>query len=158
MFTVFFGSCFSLLSKMHVSLSRKLIFTESCSSSLPCETFQQSFLHFLYPGFPYKKVPETLTAPVLPGTSQNSFLSRLPLLWTFHKSLTCCPPGFSNLFAVPSPAPLLSQDPASPICQKGLHLATLPPQAAHHLLPGTPDSCPTSFSETVHRPCHSPLT
>lgn len=118
MFTVFFGSCFSLLSKMHISMSQKSVFTESCSSSLSCETFQQSFLHFLYPGFPYKKVPETLPAPVLPGTSQNTFLSRLPLLWTFHKPLTCCPPGFSNLFAVPSPAPHLSQDPASPICLK----------------------------------------
>lgn len=143
MLTVFLGSCFSLLSKMQRLESRF-----SLSPAHPvCPVKLGSNPSFTsYVLVPHTRRYQSLASPAPPG----HFPACLPVtpapLWVFCRSLTCYPPGFSNLFAVPSPAPRLSRDLASPICLKGPHFATPSPQVAHHLLSGTLDLCPTSSS------------
>lgn len=96
-------SSFSLLSTMHVS--------PHLESRFP-----------LSPAYPLCPV-----SPALPWHFPK-FLPVTPTpLWILHRALTGCPPGSSNLFTVPSPAPRLSQGLTCRVYLNGACLAASPP-------------------------------
>lgn len=95
-------------------------------------------------------------ALLLPGTSQNSFLSYLPLLWS-STGFSLLPswiqqPVHSSISSTSS----LSWDPAFPVYLKGPHLATPPPQASSPSSPRLHQAHvpPPPQSGIFHCPCH----
>lgn len=141
---------------MDISQCLERVFTESCSSTSPCEIFLQPF-HFLHPGFPFKMVPEPCSSLALPRTP------------SCHTCPSCDPPQVFSLLPSWIQQPVhssisntssLSWDPAFPVYLKGPHLATPPPQASSPSSPRLHQAHvpPPPQSGIFHCPCHSPLT